>query len=283
MTGHMKTPALSHVIKHMILREFFAIVSGLGIFAAVSVSMLAALWLLLIDVRTLEVAGIFVSDDPFRNPLSAALIILTSYLSISATVSTARDREIRTLEVLFYAPVDEISYVLSKVLAHVLAFIAMLPLIGGVLFLFAKFAGFILTANTLAGLIFAVLPATMMLGLGVLLATLTSRVRTAILLLGAAFLLFIGSALIYAVVLTVPIDNPSSPIISLRDALASLNAGMRWVSPFAHLQRIVSDGLSAGSWYPVVLRTLLSLLGAAILVASAALLLRLRGLGETST
>ena len=36
-------------------------------------------------------------------------------VSTSAAVSTARDREAGTLEVLFYGPVDEISYVLGKV------------------------------------------------------------------------------------------------------------------------------------------------------------------------
>lgn len=282
MTRFREAPGFAALVQHMLRREFLVVVRGIGIYVATSVAMLAALWLLLIDIRALEVAGILIPDDPFRAPLSAALFVLASYLAVSATVSTARDRESRTLEVLFFAPVDECSYIVSKVAAHVLAYLAMLPMVALVLAIFSFFSGFALTWPTFAGLLLAVIPVAMMVGLGVLLSTWASRVRTAILLLIAVFVVLLGSAAAYAVVLMVPIDNPSSPVIPMRDALAGLNTGLRQVSPFALLLEIVQGGSLAGNLRAVALPAISSLLGTCVLVAGAVLLLRRRGPGESA-
>ena len=95
-------------------REARAVMRGLGGYVALTLALVAATWVLLIDVRALEAAGLVVLADPFRPPLAIAMLVLAVYLAISAAVSTARDRESGTLEVLFYAPVDEITCVLGR-------------------------------------------------------------------------------------------------------------------------------------------------------------------------
>jgi hypothetical protein len=83
-------------------REARAVMRGLGGYVALTLALVAATWVLLIDVRALEAAGLVVLADPFRAPLAIAMLVLAVYLAISAAVSTTRDRESGTLEVLFY-------------------------------------------------------------------------------------------------------------------------------------------------------------------------------------
>ena len=53
-------------------------------------------------------------------------------------------------------------------------------------------------------------------------------------------------------VLLVPIEDPSSPVLPLRDTLAALDAAARWISPFAWLERVV-DGAMSGAWQSALL------------------------------
>ena len=48
-----------------------------------------------------------------------------------------------------------------------------------------------------------------------------------------------------------PIEDPSSPVLPLRDALAGLDAAVSWISPFAYLERVV-EGVVAGAWRTVL-------------------------------
>jgi ABC-type transport system involved in multi-copper enzyme maturation permease subunit len=209
-------------------------------------------------VRALEAAGILVLADPFRSPLAMAMLVLALFLAISAAVSTARDRESGTLEVLFYAPVDEITCVLGKVGGLLIAYVAALPLLLASFALLALITGFALTPTVLISLALSIVPAAEVVSFGVLLSVGTSRVRTAVLLLGGAAALLLGATVANSLVLLVPITDPASPVLALRDALAALEMVVRWVSPFAYLERVV-DGAITGAW-----RTALISLAAAV-------------------
>jgi hypothetical protein len=136
--------------------------------------------------------------------------------------------------------------------------------------------GFALTPAILLSLGLSIVPAAEIVGFGVLLSVGTSRVRTAVLLLIGVTALLLGVTVAYGMVLLVPISDPASPVLPLRDALAALDAGVRWISPFAYLERVV-DGAMSGAW-----RTALVSLGAALaytilMIGLAAYWLRCRG------
>jgi ABC-type transport system involved in multi-copper enzyme maturation permease subunit len=282
MTTQVRRVGMSHVVLAMARREAQAALNGLGLYIAVSLSVAAAAWLLLLDVRALAVAGVLVRSDPFGAPLDAALLVLALFFAISAAAQTARDRESGTLEVLFYAPVDELTYILGKTFGLVAAYALMLPLVAFCFFLMSMATGFVLPMSFVLGLLFSVVPAAMVVSLGILLAIGTNRVRSAVLILGAVAFVFLGGAAAYSLVLMIPIENPSSPIIALRDSLAAVNGTLRWISPFAYLSRIVAEGVAIGAWVTVAQALAASLAGTALMIVIAATWLRRRSLGRAS-
>ena len=257
-------------------REARASLRGMGGYIAASAAVIAAAWFLLIDVRAVESAGVHVLAHPFKAPLAAALLVLTSFLALSAAVSAARDRESGTLEVLFYGPVDELSYVLGKIAGPLVAYLAFLPLLLAALLLLSAMTGFALTPTVLVGLMISVLPVAEVLSFGVLLSVGTSRVRTAVLILVGVIAFLLGVTVAYGIVLLVPIADPASPMLPLRDALATLNAGVTWISPFAHLERIVGSAIT-GAWQAALVSLAAAIGGTAVMLAGAAYWLRLRG------
>lgn len=277
MTAVPATAGLPSVTLTLARREAAAALTGLGPYVATSLALCAAAWLLTIDVRALEVAGLLVVSDPFRAPLDAALLILALYFAVGAAVSTARDRESGTLEVLFYAPVNEIAYVFGKLLGLLAAFLAMLPVLAAGFFILSEVSGFLLPATFGLSLALSLVPVASVIALGILLAIGTDKVRSAVLVLALVAFVFIGATAAYAMVLMVPIDNPSSPIVPLRDALATANTMLRWVSPFQYLQTIVGDGVAIGAWFTAAKALALSLAATAVLTGAAALWLRRRG------
>lgn len=257
-------------------RDALGALRGLGVYVALALAVAAAAWLLLIDVRALAAAGILVPQNPFRAPLDIALLVVALFFAVTAAVSTARDRETGTLEVLFYGPVDEPTYVLGKVGGLVLAYVAILPLLLAAFWLLSLVSGFALPGAVLAGLVLSVVPVAMIVAFAVLLAVGTSRIRTAVLLLVGAVALLLGVSVAYDIVLLIPIANPSSPVLPLRDALAAVDAVFRWVSPFAYLERIV-ESVGLGAWRSLAVAGASALAYTAALLVLASVWLRRRG------
>jgi hypothetical protein len=138
--------------------------------------------------------------------------------------------------------------------------------------------GFALTPATIVGLALSIVPAAEVVSFGVLLSVGTSRVRTAVLVLVGVTALLLGAALAYRMVLLVPITDPASPgpVLPLRDALAALDAVIRWVSPFAYLERIV-DGALTGAWRTALISLTAAVGYTLLMMAGAAYWLRRRG------
>jgi hypothetical protein len=97
-----------------------------------------------------------------------------------------------------------------------------------------------------------------------------------VLLLTAVIALLLGITVAYSLVQLMPIDDPASPVLPLRDALAALNAGVRWISPFAYLESVV-DGVATGAWQSAAISLAIAVVYAAIMIALAAVWLRSRG------
>jgi ABC-type multidrug transport system permease subunit len=271
-----RVPSRGWVAGVIARREAKAAMRGIGGYIALTIALTAGTWVLLVDVRALNTNGTIVLADPFRPTLTIALLVLALFLAISAAVSAARDRESGTLETLFYAPVDEVSYILGKVGGLLVAYVAALPLILASLALLSFLTGFALTPKVLIGLALSVIPAAEILGFGVLLSVGTSRVRTAVLLLIAVIAILLGVTVAYSIVQLMPIDDPASPVLPLRDGLAALNAGIRWISPFAYLERVV-DGVASGAWRSAAISMVIALVYAMVMIALAAFWLHRRG------
>ena len=134
----------------------------------------------------------------------------------------------------------------------------------------------VLTPVIVGSLLLSIVLAAETVGFGVLLSIGTNRVRTAVLLLigVSGMLLFVTVA--YSMVLLIPIEDPSSPVLSLRDALAALNAGVRWISPFAYLERVV-DAAVIGAWRTALVSLAVSVVYTVTVIGLAAYWMRRRG------
>jgi ABC-type transport system involved in multi-copper enzyme maturation permease subunit len=256
-------------------REAKAALRGWAGYLALSAATLAAAWMLLLEVRALRAAGILVRSEIFQAPLAASLLVLALFLAVWASASAARDRESGTLEVLFFAPVDELAYVSGKVGGLLIAYTALLPILLACLLLLALITGFSITPGVVASLVLSFIPAAGIVSIGVLLSVGTQGVRSALLLLiGVVFLMFAVS-IGYRLVLLIPIEDPASPVLPLRDALAAANAVVQWVSPFAYLERIVA-GVTSGAWRTALVSLLVAILYTAAAIGLAAVWLRRR-------
>lgn len=276
MSAAAPAPGRFHIVRVIALREARGAIRGIGGYIALTVALLAGTWILLVDVRALEAGGVLVLSDPFGPAFTIAMLVLALFLAVSAAVSAARDRESGTLEVLFYGPVDEISYVLGKVGGLLVAFAAALPLLLASFALLGLMTGFALTTKILFGLALSIVPAAEIIGFGVLLSVGTSHVRTAVLLLIAVIAGLLGISVAYSLVLLVPITDAASPVLPLRDALAALDAVVRWLSPFSYLERVV-DGVTRGAWRSAIVSLMIAIAYAAIVIVLAAFWLRRRG------
>ena len=275
-TVSVLAPPRWRVARVIAWREVKVAIHGIGGYIALTVALIAGTWILLVDVRALNADGLRVLADPFRPALTIAMLVLAIFLAVSAAVSVAHDRESGTLETLFYGPVDETAYILGKVGGAMAAYVAALPLLLASLMLLSLMSGFELTPAMLIGLALSVLPAAQIVGLGVLFSVGTSRVRSAVLLLIAAIAVLLGITVAYSLVQLVPISDPSSSILPLRDALAALDTGVRWLSPFAYLERVF-DEVSSGAWRRVALGLAIAVVYTAIMIGLAAYWLRRRG------
>jgi ABC-type transport system involved in multi-copper enzyme maturation permease subunit len=257
-------------------REARVVIRGIGGYVALTLALVAATWVLLIDVRALEAGGLLVLADPFRPPLAIAMLVLAVFLALSAAMSTARERESGTLEVLFYAPVDEITCVLGKVGGLLAVYVAALPLVLAAFALLALITGFALTPTILVSLALSIAPAAEVVSFGVLLSMGTGRVRTAVLLLVGVTAVLLGATVAYSMILLVPIADPSSPVLSLRDALATLDAIVSWISPFAYFEGVV-DGAMTGAWRTALISLAAAIACTLLMMGVAAYWLRRRG------
>jgi ABC-type transport system involved in multi-copper enzyme maturation permease subunit len=257
-------------------REAKAALRGMGCYVALTLALIAATWILLVDVRALKTADLLVLTDPFRPSVGIAMLVLALFFAVSAAVSAARDRESGTLEVLFYGPVDEITYVLGKAGGLLLAYLAALPLLLASLGLLSWMSGFALTLPILVSVLLSIVPVAEIIGLGILLSIGIGRVRSAVLLLVGVVGVLLGIKLAHGMVLLVPISDPSSPVLPLRDALAALDAACSWISPFAYLERVV-DGATRGDWQSALLSLVAAIAYAVVMLGLAAWWLRRRG------
>ena len=96
-----------------------------------------------------------------------------------------------------------------------------------------------------------------------------------LLLIGITVVL-LGVTVAYSMVLLIPIEDPSSPVLPLRDALAALDAGVRWISPFAYLERVV-DAAVTGAWRTALISLAVSVAYTAVMICLAAYWMRRRG------
>jgi ABC-type multidrug transport system ATPase subunit/ABC-type transport system involved in multi-copper enzyme maturation permease subunit len=226
-------------------RDLLGMLYGPGIYIVVALGMLATLPIVAGYADAVERSRLLILADAFTLPFFVAATIGMLFLALASVATIAREREGGTLEVLFYGPVDHLSYVVGKGLAQLLAF---LPIVLGLALLMLTYSG--MTGLRLPGafgleLLLAGCTAAAVAALGVFLSTVVRGVRGGIALLGGLVLLFLAVRLAAEVLSAIPVTSNLNPLLLLRNTVVGVDWLVGYISPFGLFQSGV-DALVRG-------------------------------------
>jgi ABC-type transport system involved in multi-copper enzyme maturation permease subunit len=228
-------------------RELRSTIYGVRIYLAILISLIISSAILQNYLRAVSRDRMLITVSPLSYPLFIATTVCAIYLALASVTSIAREKDMQTLEVLFYGPVDHTSYILSKYLKGLLSYIFI------ILFLVVYFAVASITSNLGLSVKF---PGVLLLSLflsscvitfGIFVSTLTESVRTSI-------LLFIGIV---------------------------VNAGVKWASPFYYLTEGM-EAVSIGSVAKYTLSAVFSIIYSIIALVLSILVIAKKGVKKTA-
>jgi ABC-type multidrug transport system ATPase subunit/ABC-type transport system involved in multi-copper enzyme maturation permease subunit len=257
-------------------RDLLGILYGPGPYAVVALGALAALPIVAGYLDAVERNHILVLADAFTLPFFVAATLAMLFLALASIATIARERDHGTLEVLFYGPVDAVSYVLAKHLALVLAYLPMGLALAALFLAYAGMTGLRLPSAFGWELLLSLCTATAVTALGICLSTVVRSIRAGIALFAAVVGLFLAIRFGSELLSGVQVTNNVSPLLFLRDLAVRLDVVAGYVSPFSVFQSGVDAAVRA-DWGRYLAAILLSCLQSAALLEASVRLLRWRG------
>ena len=221
-----------------------------GIYAVTALALLAASTLVLNNLAFLDENGLLVLTRPFFLPVFVCAVLLSLYLSLHATLHLVREREQGTLKVLFFGPVDGVSYLLGRLWSQSLLF----GMAAGLVWLWAIGLGWLtnllVQADLLGVLGLGLLANGTVVAFGLLVGGWGRTARTALVLFLLALLLVLAAQFGTPVIEQLASQttaNRQNSLLYLRTALDGLNGLLLWLSPFAQMSwgmdaLLVGDG-----------------------------------------
>jgi ABC-type transport system involved in multi-copper enzyme maturation permease subunit len=219
------------------LRGFRSILFEFSFYLVAFFSCLIAATFTYTYVGTLKENGLLIISNPLNTPFSLAIVVGAVYLAVIASMTISKERDSGTLEVLFYGPVDEISYILAKFIEQMLAFIIIMLFYVVIFFLFGLTTNFGFFSFFGLRLLLAFVFVLNVIAFGILLSSIFNKSRTSLLTLIAIFLIFLiiqwGESLLIGL-------DPASvpPLILFVKSIFSLSSRLiEWLSPFSYLNK----------------------------------------------
>ncbi|HHY99441.1 MAG TPA: ABC transporter permease subunit [Firmicutes bacterium] len=223
-------------IRALTLRELRSLFLGFGIYIVAAIALLGSSGMVSSFIGAVSDAGLQVSAEPLSMPFLLAIVAFTLYLGILATLAISRERDRGTLEVLFYGPVDSLSYVMAKFVQHVAAFVI---IIIGTLIVFgliSMISGLVFTSSLIKMALLSLFFVSTAIAFGIFLSSSTSKTRNSIILFILIMLGFGLFSLLEGYVNSLRGDVPAI-VENARVVVAWLSRGLDWISPVAYLSR----------------------------------------------
>jgi len=257
---------------------------SIGFFAAVSISLISASLILINNFRYVDVNNIMVERQILSTPVLVIGLLLSLFLGITASVNLSREYDKGTLELLLYGPVDEVAFILGN-------FWAQISLFGWTMVGVFIWSNIIIWMFNLAFdlsllliLLGCVIMAVEIVAFGLLTAVLGGKTRNALVVYILVLAIFggvqIGDTLVANLVL-ISGSTVTDPLLFLRNVLETANNVLRWVSPYAQLQRSV-NALLVGAWPEYLLLLGLMLVEGSVLLFFSIRSLAAKGVRTTS-
>ena len=266
-----------HIIHTIATQQSRDTLFGWGIYITAAVSVGIAALLIFNSTRFVGESSLNIVAQPFMLPLQAALTLVILFVAIEATLSIARPREQGSLQVLFFAPIDEPIFIGGNFLAGLLSYILFVLLTLPILLLLAWSTNFVIPTQ----LLWATIPTLFVVGVtiafGLFVSAAAPSARTAVLILVAGILILLGLQSAYAALLNIP---PTSrfydALLFIRTILANLQTILSWFSPFRMLDVILTSSLN-NDWLVLIRQLGIALVTTAIWLFTAVRMLRRRG------
>jgi ABC-type transport system involved in multi-copper enzyme maturation permease subunit len=170
------------------MKGFKTQLAGWSIYVVTTIMVACAALIIMGYHGSIREDGLLVTGSPLNFPFYLTVIATGIYLSLAALIAAARERESGTLEVLFYGPVDPVSYVAGKLLENLMSFGVMLVGYLTVFWILGSVAHFGYYSFLIPRIILACFYAAALIAVGIGVAVLMNSVRTAILTLSGIWL-----------------------------------------------------------------------------------------------
>jgi len=227
----------ARIIKILVRRELKSTLYGIGFYAVITFALLISSLVLRNYIQTIKTDSLFISSNPLNYPLYLSILIGSIYLALISTISISKEREDRTLQTLFFGPVDDLSYLIGKYLQQMLSFIIILVFFSLYFLLSSYLINFVFSVGLIKLVLLSIFLGSCIISFGLFLSTLTKQVKTSIIIFISVMFFFLGLQLINSVLIGVEPGNVKGVILYLRNVVEVLNKGISWISPFSYLSR----------------------------------------------
>lgn len=164
----------------------------------------------------------------------AVVFISFLYLGISSVTTISREKQEKTIEILFYSPMNELSFIAGKYLGKIFLYLYILS-ISVFLFVILNFI-FPMEINLsfLKVVILSIFLISCVICGGIFLSTLTSSVSSSILILIGLSIALITLQIFGGIIAFIPAD-PESLLGIIKNTISELLSLTQYISPFSYL------------------------------------------------
>ena len=142
-----------HTIRTIAAQQPRDTLFGWGIYITAAASVGIAALQIFNSVRFVGESSLNIVPQPFLLPLQAALSLAILFVAVEATLAIARPREQGSLQILFFAPIDEPMLIGGNFLAGLLVYILFVSVTLPILLLLAWITNYVIPINLLWAII----------------------------------------------------------------------------------------------------------------------------------
>jgi ABC-type transport system involved in multi-copper enzyme maturation permease subunit len=237
-----------HTVKMLVRREVFSTITSWGPYVTISLSFLASSFLLVNYLGGIKENNIHISEDPLNFPLFISLVVVSFYLAIVSIISISREKDQGTLEVLFYGPVNCLSYLVAKFVGDLCVYVVLATLLVLYYALVSAVTNLALSWNLMEGLFLSLFAVSCIISFSLFISALTSRMRSSIIWLVAILVIFLGAYVSNSMLLRLDGEALSSSMFYLRNMVGAISKGVEWISPFTPLNKGMQAIAMGNAW-----------------------------------
>jgi len=261
-------------------RDFRIAIFGPVLYIVTTISIAIGIVIIRNYLNYIESNGLYPMPDLFSFPFRWVIIVTGVYLAFSAVVAIARERESGTMELLFYGPVDNVSYVIGKYSAQFTLYCLLIVLYLICFLILSNIAGVHIPASFFMMMLLSLFTGAYLISVGVFVSTISKSVRSATL----AFLTLIASALFIqtsqALLSSIaPESDYYNPVLLLQQLLGWIQTLLSWLSPFSYLNYGV-DEMLRGNMIAFLRVIGLSTVFSLVFIVSSVIGLKIRGVRQ---